>query len=107
MQRKCFKTGEYLIDIFSTAIELSKFAPSIKDSIEFFKMDFRVDLNESSDAEILIEFLQIFKPSIKEFSINLPNNISDKVLKEMFRSLTLLSEKVSFTFSNIYLTFFI
>ena len=107
MQRKYFKTGEYLIDIFSIAIELSKFEPSIKDSTKDYGMKFRVDLNESSDAEILIEFLQIFKPSIKEISINLPNNISDKVLKEMFRSLTLLSEKVSFTFSNIYLTFFI
>ena len=61
-------------------------------------MKIRVYLNESSDAEVLTKFLQIFKPSIDIISLKLPNNISDKVLKEMFKSLTFLSEKVCLIF---------
>ena len=82
------------MDIFRIAIEINKFETSIKDSIKEIEMEFRIDMNEISDAETFIVFLKTFQPNINRIEIVLPKYISDLKLKEMLKSLSILPKKV-------------
>ena len=82
------------MDIFRIAIEINKFETSIKDSIKEFEMEFRIDMNEISDAETFILFIRTFQPNIDRISVQLPKYISDKKLREMLKSLSILPKKV-------------
>ena len=82
------------MEIFRIAIEINKFETNIKDSIKEFEMEFRIDMNEISDAEIFIVFLKTFRPNINDIDVKLPIYISEKKLREMLKSLSILPKKV-------------
>ena len=86
------------MEIFDIAIEINTHKTKIKEAINKFQMNIRVEMTKSSDMETFTEFLTTFNPNVDKVDVTLPNDITDEKLKEMLLCLSTLPKKVRFMF---------